>query len=336
MPTETRRPVAEISAAERIDQIFMISQPQLRTTARGDYYIAAFLSDRTGKLNGRMWQASEEIFESLPQEGFARVRGRSENYQGALQLVIDGIQPVATAEVELEEFIPSTEKDIDEMFGRVGEILQTVGDKSLRRLIGAFVKDATLMNSFKKAPAAKNMHHAYIGGLLEHTLGLMELGAAILPLYPQLDGDLVLTALFLHDMGKTHELEFDVSFQYSDEGHFLGHLVQGTLMVEKKIDELNLKNKTPFPVDLRNRLLHVIVAHHGLREFGCPVMPSTPEAFVVHHLDNLDAKIALTFNEIEKDPGAGDWTNYIRSIESYLYKPRPPVADNSSKNTGLF
>lgn len=337
MPTETRLPVAKLTAAQRIDQVFMISQPQLRTTTRGDYYIAAFLSDSTGKLNGRMWQASEAIFESLPQEGFARVKGRTENYQGNLQLVIDGIQPVDSAQVEMQEFVPSTDKDIDGMFTRLQKALQAVQEPHLRALMDAFLKDAPLMDRFKAAPAAKAMHHAYLGGLLEHTLGLVELGVAILPIYPQLDKDLVLTALFLHDIGKTDELVFDVSFQYSDEGHFLGHLVQGALLIEKRIDQLNLKAKTPFPTDLRNRLLHIIVSHHGLKEYGCPVMPSTPEAFVVHHLDNLDAKIALTFNEIEKDPGAGSWTNYIRSIESYIYKLRPSQDDNnSSSNPDLF
>lgn len=321
MANGSRLWVDKLTPAQRIEQVFVISQPQLRTTSRGDFYIAAYLSDSTGKINGRMWQASEEIFRSLPDEGFVSVKGRTESYQNNLQIVIDTIGPVDPKQVSLEDFLPRTGKDIDQMFARLTEILQVIRDPHLARLAQAFLKDGDLMALFKKAPAAAGLHHAYLGGLLEHTLSLMELGDSVLPLYPDLNADLVLMGLFLHDIGKTVELDCDISFKYSDQGRLLGHIVQGMFFVEEKIRELN--HADPFPSDLKDVLLHIIAAHHGLREFGSPVQPATPEAFVVHHLDNLDSKIALSLAAIKSDPGRTHWTNYIKAIESALYKRRP-------------
>lgn len=317
-----RRAIVDMNSAEKVEQVFLVSQPRLRTTTRGDYYIAAFLSDRTGRINGRMWQASEELYRLLPEEGFVWIKGRTENYQGALQLVIEAMRPVSTSEVNLEEFLPRTEKRIDDMFNRVREILATVQDPHLQRLIQAFLNDVDLMRLFCKAPAAIALHHAYLGGLLEHTLSLMELAQRTLPHYPQLDENLVLTALFLHDIGKTSELGYDVSFKYTDQGRLVGHITKGSLLVEEKIRQVEISSKETFPPLLRDHLIHIIVSHHGRYEYGCPVLPATPEAFAVHHLDNLDSKIALTLEEIKKDQGSTHWTNFVRAIESPVFKVR--------------
>ena len=320
MTTTQRRAVAELTSAERIDQVFLISQPQLRTTSRGDFYIAAFLSDRTGRINGRMWQASEAIFQSLPAEGFVLVRGRTENYQGSLQLVIDAIQPVDSGEVDLGEFLPASGKDAAGMFAELTEILGQVKNPHLARLVRAFLDDEELMGRFKQAPAAAVLHHAYLGGLLEHTLSLLQLARRVLVHYGQLDADLVTVGLFLHDIGKTTELTFDLSFQYTDQGHFIGHLVKGALLVEEKVRQLDDSGADPFPQPLSDALMLIIVSHHGTREFGCPIVPATAEAFAVHFLDNLDSKLALVQAQIEKDPSSSNWTNYIRAIESPLFK----------------
>jgi len=323
MQKAIRRPVAQLGAAQRVEQVFLISQPQLRTTTRGEYYLAAYLSDRTGKINGRLWQASPEIYERLPEEGFVLVKGRTENYQGTLQLVIEAIRPVPIAEVDLEEFLPRTEKNVEAMFAKVGEILGTIRNPFLARLVGAFLADGELMGLFRQAPAAITLHHAYLGGLLEHTLSLLEFGQRAAGHYPQLDGDLLLAGLFLHDMGKTTELDYDISFKYSDQGRLIGHIVKGVLLVEEKLAELNRAGGAPFPPLLRDSLEHIIISHHGTREFGCPVLPATPEAFAVHYLDNLDSKIALSLAEIAKDTGNERWTPYVKSVESALFKVRP-------------
>ena len=323
MSESPRRKIAELQSAERIDQVFLISQPQLRTTTRGDYYIAAYLSDSTGKVNGRMWQASEAIFQSLPQEGFVQVKGRTENYQGSLQMVIEALRPLDPSEVDLEEFLPVTTKDITDMFARFQKETAKIKNPHLSRLTKLFLADDELMDQFQKAPAAMGLHHAYIGGLLEHTLSLMELAARIEDHYPDLDWDLIRAALFLHDIGKTSELKYDISFQYTDEGRLVGHLVKGVILIDQKIDQLHAAGAEAFPDQLRDGLMHIILSHHGAREYGCPVLPATPEAFAVHHLDNLDSKIALTLSEIEKDPNPGNWTNYIKALEAPLFKVRP-------------
>ena len=325
MNQSPRRSISQLNAAERVQQVFLISQPQLRSTNRGDYYIAAYLSDSTGRINGRMWQATEEIFQTLPAEGFVWLQGRTENYQGSPQIVIDAIKPIPIEDVDLSEFLPATDRNIDEMFAEVKKIVSSIKNPHLARLCQAFLADEPLMRLFRSAPAAIALHHAYLGGLLEHTLSLMQLGVRILPQYPHLDADLVLTGLFLHDIGKTTELDYDISFKYSDQGRLLGHIVQGSIMVQQKIKELD--SPETFPPVLQNSLLHIIVSHHGIKEFGCPVLPATPEAFAVHHLDNLDSKIALVFTEIDKCSNQTDWTNYVRAIEAPVYKRRPSEID---------
>lgn len=332
MANAERRWVNEMNPPERVDQVFLISQPQLRTTARGDFYIAAYLADRSGKINGRMWQASEALFQSLPSEGFVRVKGNVELYQNATQMIINAISPVETDQVQLEDFLARTDKDVDAMFARVGEIMGEVENEHLQNLAQAFLGDARLMDAFKQSPAAVVLHHAYLGGLLEHTLSLLELGRRALPNYPDLDGDLVMMGLFLHDIGKTKELDCAISFKYSDQGQLLGHIVQGILMVEAKIQQVEQTSQKTFPQVLKNSLLHIIASHHGTREFGSPTVPATPEAFAVHHMDNLDSKINLALENIQKDNGQGNWTPYVRAIETPLYKMR--YQPNSEKPAG--
>jgi len=318
-----RYPVDQLKSGDRLEQIFLISQPQLRTTTKGDYYIAAFLQDSTGKVNSRMWNATEAIYKTLPNEGFVNVLGRVEMYQNSLQVVVEAIRPVTMEEVDLSLFLPQTEKNPEQMFGQLVHILRQIQNPHMQKLVEAFLADAPLMERFKKAPAAIALHHAYLGGLLEHTLSVLELGCLILPKYPALDADLVLAGLFLHDIGKTTEIGFDISFKYTDEGRLVGHLVKGALLIQEKVQQLNLKHPSaPFPEVLADTLEHIIVSHHGTREFGCPVLPATPEAFVVHYLDNLDSKIALTFTEIEKDVNSTSWTNFVKAVDGPLFKVR--------------
>ena len=336
MTNQDRRWVEQITPPERVDQVFLISQPQLRTTTRGDFYIAAYLSDRSGKINGRMWQASEAIFNSLPTAGFVRVKGNAELYQNSTQMVINAIQPVDVSEVQLEDFLPRTQKDVEAMFARVTEILREVKNEHLQNLAQAFLTDDRLMESFKKSPAAMVLHHAYLGGLLEHTVSLLELGVRALPNYPDLDGDLVIMGLFLHDIGKTRELDCDISFKYSDQGQLLGHIVQGILMIEAKIQKVEQTSQKTFPKVLKDSLLHIVASHHGTREFGSPTMPATPEAFAVHHMDNLDSKINLALENIAKDNGPGRWTPYVRAVEMPLYKIRPQQNQPEPAGDSLF
>ncbi len=319
----TRRDIADLKPGERLeDQVFRIAQKDLRTTSNGSLYIHAVVADRTGEMLARMWQATQEMYDSMPEGGFLRFRGRVENYKGNRQFIIDGMRAVEAETIDPLEFLPASERDPDEQWEQVVAILRTIENRDLLALIGKFINDSTFVSRFKLAPAAVQMHHAYLGGLVEHTCNLLRLAEVVCPLYPRVSRDLILAALFLHDAGKTRELAYDTNFEYTNEGQLVGHITQCVLWIHEKCRELERENNTNFPTDVEMALKHLILAHHGKYEFGSPRLPAMPEAFVIHYLDNLDAKLAMTFDAIDSDTDAqSDWTSYLRSIESRVFKP---------------
>ncbi|MGA2916881.1 MAG: HD domain-containing protein [Sedimentisphaerales bacterium] len=313
--------INQIQPGQQINDIYLISQPILRSTTRGDLYIAMFVSDRTGKLNCRVWQATEELFNSLPKEGFVQIKGRSELYQNTLQIVADQLMPVPAEKVKIDDYLPKTEKDIRQMFEDVTKIMSEIKNVFIKALVNEFLKDKDLMKKFCTAPAATQNHHSYIGGLLEHTHNMLNVARAVMPFYPQLQSDLVLAGIFLHDMGKTDELSYDMAFSYTDSGQLLGHIVQTTFMVNDKAAILKQAGVETDKQILDN-IMHIIVSHHGQYEFGSPKLPMTAEAFLVSLLDNIDAKINQVTEKIENEPGEATWTSYIKALEAKLYRKR--------------
>jgi len=319
-----RRFIRELQSGTIIDdQVFFLAEKDLRSTTTGSLYMHAVLSDKTGSVPARMWQATEELYRLLPSESFVRVKGRAENYKGSMQFIIEGIQPMLPNQpINIEDFIACTDKDVEQMFKRTLEILRTIKDKHLLYLIKEFVEDKDLMDKFKKAPAAISMHHACLGGLLEHTLNLMEMAVLIGPRYPGLNMDMMLAGTFLHDIGKTQELGWDTCLKYTDCGQLIGHLVIGAMMVEQRAKKVQQEMGQAFPVTTLQILQHMILAHHGDYEFGSPKLPMTAEAMALHHLDNLDAKLEMIKKEIADAEPDSDWTKYVRSMERKFYKPR--------------
>jgi len=324
-----RRFVAELKPGESIsDQVFLISQKDLRTTTNGSLYIHLVLVDRTGQMLGRLWNATQPQYEMIPEGGFVRLRGRVESYKGNLQFIVDGIRAAAETDFDIGDFLPRTRFDIDAMWDEVLEILRTIKHPAVLALIKSFVKDESLVARFKRAPAAIQNHHAFIGGLLEHTLCVLRLATRIFglkddsdSLYPDVSRDLVLAGIFLHDIGKTTELTYDTSFAYSTGGQLVGHITQAAIWIDQKAAEVEEDTGKPFPADIQHVLTHIILSHHGTYEFGSPKLPACPEAFVVHHLDNIDAKVHMTLRAIaDAEAEDGDWTNYIRSMETRIYK----------------
>ena len=317
-----RRYINELQAGERLDnQVFLIVQKDLRTTTQGALYIHAVLGDRTGQVPGRMWQASEEIYASMPDGGFVGLTGRVEMYKGSLQFIIDGVRPVDTESVDLAEFLPATDRDVEAMWEQVKVILRGIKNPHLLALIKQFVTDEALVAAFKRSPAAIQMHHAYLGGLLEHTLNVLELTQLVIPRYPAVSLDLMLASVFLHDIGKTTELTCETAFKYSNGGQLVGHIVQAAIWIDQKAAAVERETGEPFPADLKDVLTHIILAHHGRYEYGSPKLPAVPEAIAIHHLDNLDAKLHMYLRHIEKDPDPNsDWTNYVRSLETRIFK----------------
>ncbi len=316
--------ISELRAGERIeDEVFLIRAKDLRTTSQGSLYIHAVLVDKSGQMVARAWQATEEMFHNMPEGGFVRFKGRVDNYKGNLQFIIDGILPAEAGSFDIGDFLPKAEGDSGARWTRVTEILGALTNADLKALADEFMADEALMSGFRRAPAAAVMHHAYIGGLLEHTLQLLEAALRVIPLYPRLDLDLILVGLFLHDIGKARELTYETSIGYSDEGQLVGHIALATVMIEQKADAAAKRLEKPFPDRLRWALQHIVLSHHGQYQFGSPKLPAIPEAMAIHYLDNLDAKLNMFFAAVDNDRDPqSHWTEYVRPIETKVYKPK--------------
>ena len=314
--------IKEIEPGQTINDIYILKEPILRSTTKGDLYIAMYLGDRSGQLNGRMWQATEAVYQSLPKpSGFAYIQGRSEIYQNNLQIVINSIAPADAARINLDDYLPRTDKDTDLLFSQIREILAKIKNSQIKAIVNEFLADKPLMEKFKKAPAAIKVHHAFLGGLLEHTNSMLKAAAAILPLYPHLQADLVLAGIFLHDIGKTEEFTYDTVFAYSDSGQLLGHIAQGLLMLKQKADNLADK-KQPIEQATLDAIGHIILSHHGQYEFGSPKLPATAEAYMVNYIDDLDAKLGQVTDAIENENNDSNWTSWQRTLETRLCKKR--------------
>jgi len=313
--------INKIEPGETINDIYMVKEPILRSTTKGDLYIAMHLCDRTGQLNGRMWQTTEAIYNSLPKPGFVHIQGKSELYQNQLQIIVNNVSVVDAAKVNLEDFLTRTDKDTKQMFEDVKKMVARIKHTQLKALAEEFLADTDLMKKFCTAPGGTQLHHNYLGGLLEHTHNMLQVAIAILPLYPEVQADLVLTSIFLHDIGKTEELAYDMAFSYTDTGQLIGHIVQSLLMVNQKASALTAKGK-PIDKPILDSLSHIILSHHGQYEFGSPKLPATPEAFMVNYIDDLDAKINQVTTAIDNEAGDSNWTSYQKPLETKLYRKR--------------
>lgn len=313
--------IKDVQPGQSIDDIYMVRDPILRSTARGDLYIAMYLCDRTGQINGRMWQATETTYLSLPKPGFIQVKGRSELYQNKLQIVLNSVTPIEGDQVDLENYLARTDKDTDQLYQEILTLLGDIQHAQLKALVDAFLADEALMTRFRKSPAAVKMHHGYLGGLIEHTHNMLRVAQAILPLYPEVQGDLVRAGILLHDIGKTEELSYDMAFAYTDAGQLIGHITKSVLMVNRKADSLRAEGVT-IDAQVVDSLCHIILAHHGQYEFGSPKLPATPEAFMVAYIDDLDAKLNQVNSAIENDPGQESWTAWQNALQTRLYRER--------------
>jgi 3'-5' exoribonuclease len=311
-----RKFISELNGGTTIDEIFLVQNKDLRTTKNGSLYIQTQLSDRTGMIDARMWDASTPFFESLGNDTFLRIKGRTEIYQNKIQLIIKHISKTNQEDIKLEDYLPGTEQDVNKMFSELKQIVSSIKQPHLKNLLNLFFSDKDFCRGFCSAPAAVQYHHAFLGGLLEHTLSVAKLGDTIAPLYPELNRDLLICGIILHDIGKISELCYEKNFHYSDEGQLIGHLISGVLMVEEKAKQID-----DFPKTLLDLLRHLILSHHGEYEWGSPKLPMTLEAITLHYLDNIDAKIHA-FNKAisgDKDP-SDNWTNYNKMFERKLFK----------------
>jgi 3'-5' exoribonuclease len=316
-----RTPVSELSDGQQIDQSFRAADKQLRVNRQGGKYILLRLADRSGVLAGMLWNADEQQFDSFDRGDYVFCRGRTQVHNGALQVIVNSIERMDPSEVEIADFERFDAGESERLLDQLRGLLEGLNNVHLRRLGQAYLADQKFLSSLAKAAAAVSNHHAYPGGLLRHTIDLMELSQLVGPRYPQLDAELLMIGAFLHDLGKIDEMSHDGEISYTDRGQMVGHIVIGVQMLNDRI--ASIESGEPFPDQLRLHLEHLIVSHHGQLEFGSPKLPVTLEAVALHHLDNLDAKITSYTNVIESDVAAdGNWTNYNPSVGRKLWKKR--------------
>lgn len=314
-----------------VDGIYSLINPQIGTTKGGKPYLKCLLRDATGECPARQWTFDESAFDALGATGFVWIAGHTQLYNGQCQIILEQIKAVDVSDEEIALLLPSTKRDIGEMFDEVRSLLATLDHPAMKALADTYLADEELMERFRRAPAAMNMHHAWIGGLLEHTLQLIKLADVMLPLYPQLNRDIVLMGLFLHDLGKTVELTWERGFNYTADGNLIGHIVRGAIILQVKA-AMAAKSGHKLPGAALRVLQHIILSHHGTPEFGAAKIPSTPEAIFVSQLDNLDAKTAMAITHARADgppsvEGAGEFTDKVWALQTRLYCPDPLMAE---------
>ena len=316
-----RRYVQQFADGDNIDDVLLVTEKQLRANRNGNLYLQLELRDRTGSISARLWNAGEPLFKSFDEGDFLLVKGKVQLFQGALQMILSHLERVESEKVDLADFLPHTDKDISKLLERLRTLLRSLDNPHLKALAECFLMDDRFMHGFCRAPAGVRNHHAYLGGLLEHVVTLLDAADRLLPLYPELDRGLLLMGAFLHDIGKVRELSYDRAFAYTDEGQLIGHLIIGVEMLNEKAAQVPDLTGEPFPPELLLRMKHLILSHHGTYEFGSPKLPMTPEAIALHHLDNFDAKVHSFTRDIREDRNrASAWTPFNQALQRRLFK----------------
>ena len=329
--------INDLGPNQWIEGLYAVQNCQLGLTRNGKPYLKCLIADKTGRLPARMWNANEEMVNALPTDGFVRIDGQTQPYQGQLQIIIQHIEGAKPEPEELVHLLPATEKDIPQMFDDVSAIMRSMSSPSMKALAETYLQDAKLMEAFKQAPAGVQLHHAFLGGLLEHTLSLLKCAEAMLPNFDHLNRDIVLMGLFIHDLGKCAELTWRDGFAYSDDGQLIGHIARGVVWLEKKA-EICASTGHEVPHAAVMVLQHIILSHHGRPEYGAAKLPATPEALFVSLLDNLEAKMQMAI-EPTRSRGASDdelnghFTDKICSLDNVLLYLPDPLAGEAQDAT---
>ena len=289
---------------------FVVISKQVKPKKTGEPYLALTLGDRCGQIEAKMWDNVEDALDAFEQEDFLKVKGLLNKYKNRFQLTIHKLRKLGDAEIDFGDYLPKTTKDVEELWRTVEGFVATFQDPNLRALVESFMADPEIAAAYKCAPAAKSLHHAYIGGLLDHVVSLFRSCDLICRNYPQINRDLLLTGAFLHDIGKIHELTYNRSFSYTSRGQLLGHMIIELEMLQKKLAGL-----PDFPDEMRTLLEHMIISHHGEYEFGSPKLPMFPEALMLHYLDDLDSKMESMRAHFEREAeNESSWTSYNASL----------------------
>ncbi|MGH9528397.1 MAG: 3'-5' exoribonuclease YhaM family protein [Terriglobales bacterium] len=319
-----------------ITSSFVVVTKQVKPKKTGEPYLALTLADRCGQIEAKMWDNVEEVLDAFEQDDFLKIKGLVNKYKNRFQITIHKLRRMGESEVDFSDYLPKTTKDIGELWRALSDFVASFQDANLKALVESFMSDPEIAEAYRNAPAAKTLHHAYIGGLLDHVVSLCRSCDLVCRNYPQVNRDLLLTGAFLHDIGKIHELTYSRGFSYTTRGQLLGHMIIELEMLQAKLAKL-----PDFPAEMKTLLEHLIISHHGQYEFGSPKLPMFPEALMLHYLDDLDSKMESMRAHEERDGNSeSTWTGYNPSLGRSVLKtsrflekkPAPPAAAVSASS----
>jgi 3'-5' exoribonuclease len=323
-----------------ITSSFVVVSKQVKPKKTGEPYLALTIGDRTGQLEAKMWDNVEDAIDAFEQDDFLKIKGLINKYKNRFQLTIHKVRRLGDSEIDFTDYLPKTSKNIDELWASLNEFVDSIQDPNLNRLIRAFLDDPEIAQAYRNAPAAKTLHHAYIGGLLDHVVSLFRSCDLVCRNYPQVNRDLLLAGAFFHDIGKIHELTYQRSFTYTTRGQLLGHMIIELEMLKEKIPLV-----PGFPAELGTLLEHLIISHHGQYEFGSPKLPMFPEALMLHYLDDLDSKMESMRAHFAREADLeSPWTSYNASLGRPLLntakflapKTAPPEKPSAEEQPSLL
>jgi 3'-5' exoribonuclease len=308
--------VNELKPSQIITTSFLVHSKEIRQKKTGELYLSLLLGDRTGEVDAKMWDNVSEVLDSFDRDDFVKVKGLTQIFHNRPQLTIHKVRRMDDSEIDFADYFPSSHHDPEEMWTELRATVAAIGNPHLKALVEALLDDEDVARRFRRAPAAKQIHHAFLGGLLEHVLSLCTLARMVAAHYPNIDYDLLLAGVVLHDIGKIYELNYERGFSYSDDGQLLGHITIALRMVAEK-----LRGLPDFPPHLRSLVEHMILSHHGQLEFGSPKLPQFPEALLLHYLDDLDSKMECMRALIENDRQVdGCFTTWSTALERAALK----------------
>ena len=301
--------VTDLGSEQIITTFFLVHEKEIRNTREGKSYLRLELGDRSGTIEARMWDLFETIAKDINRDDFVKVQARVEIYRNKPQLALQQVRRAKPEEIDLVDFLPHTKEDVDKLYERLLEYAGAIRNPWLKILVAGIITDPKIAPRYKRAPAAKVMHHAFIGGLLEHVVGLCALAQLLTTHYAELDVDLLLTAAMLHDVGKLDELCYERAIGYTTEGQLLGHIVMELETVSRAMDGI-----AGFPAPLKTVVQHMLISHHGQYEFGSPKLPMIREAMVFHYMDDLDSKMAAVRAALSSGAGDDQWSAYSTAL----------------------
>jgi 3'-5' exoribonuclease len=308
--------VSDLQDGQAVTSLFMVGVKEIRTSQRsGKSWLELTLRDRTGSIPAKMWDNFEALAKTFEADDVVQIRGRVKLYNGQKEMTLEQIVPAAVRDYDLSDFLAHTKHDVEKLYADLGVAVAGVKNPWIKRLLESVVSDPAIVPKLKRAPAAMNMHHAFVGGLLEHTVSLIGLGRTVAEHYPELDADVLLAGIVLHDIGKIDELSYERATNYTTAGRLLGHITIGTLLVREKIKAI-----PGFPEPLAILIEHLILSHHGTYEFGSPSLPQTREAIALHFLDDMDSKMAAMRATLEGASGGEEWTERNPALHRALLR----------------